>query len=315
MPETPGLMALRVARAEPAAAGIQLFELRHPDGAALPPFTAGAHLNIRVPSGAMRSYSLCNDPRETDRYVIAVKRDGAGRGGSVALVDGVAAGDTVQVSVPENGFPLDPRAGEYLFIAGGIGITPIMAMIHAVRGQKPFRVIHLSRDVASTAFAAELAAMPEATLHHDGGDPDQAFDLWPLLETPSRAAVYCCGPRGLMDAVRDMTGHWPEGSIHFEDFGSEQARPRADDRPFAIQLADGTQLTVPVGQSILDVLRAHGRAVASSCESGSCGTCRTRYLAGAVDHRDLLLSPAERTHTLMPCVSRAAGDETLVLAL
>ena len=160
MPAEGSLMPLRVTRAVPAAEGIQLFELRDPAGGVLPPFTAGAHLSVRVPSGAMRHYSLCNDPAERDRYLIAVKRDVAGRGGSVALVDQVAEGATVEVSAPRNLFELDGRAPEYIFVAGGIGITPIMAMIRALGGGKPFRLFYLTRDAAGTAFREELAALP-----------------------------------------------------------------------------------------------------------------------------------------------------------
>lgn len=312
--DEPELLSLRVVRAEPAADGIQLFELRHPEGAELPPFTPGAHLSVRVPSGAMRNYSLCNDPHERDRYVIAVKREEGGRGGSISLVEGVRAGDTLQVSEPRNLFELDLKAPEYIFVAGGIGITPILAMIRYVtaRGDKPFRLYYLTRSPGITAFLPELSA-PElagkVTIHHDEGDPARAFDLWPVFEEPTRAHIYCCGPRPLMDAVKDMTGHWPEEAVHFEDFGSDLVRPRADDKPFRIRLGrDGAELEVPVGITIMEVLRAHGRRVPSSCESGTCGTCRTRYLEGEVDHRDLVLTPAERKSALMVCVSRAKSD-------
>lgn len=311
------LMTLRVARAEPVADGVQLFELRHPEGAPLPAFTPGSHLAVRVPSGAMRNYSLCNDPHERDRYVIAVKREEYGRGGSVALIDGTPPGATLQVSAPRNLFELDTRAPEYIFVAGGIGITPILAMIRYLRaeGGKPFRLFYLTRNSASTAFREEIAAIGgSVVIHHDEGDPDQAYDLWPVFEEPGRAQIYCCGPRPLMDAVRDMTGHWPENAVHFEDFGSDLVRPRADDQPFTVCAgAEAAPLEVPVGTTILEVLRAHGRTLPSSCESGTCGTCRTRYLSGEVDHRDMVLTDAERQDALMICVSRARG--TLVLDL
>ena len=317
--EEPALLTLRVARSEPAADGIQLFELRHPDGAELPPFAAGAHVGVRVPSGAMRTYSLCNNAAERDRYVIAVKREERGRGGSVGLIDGVRAGDALGVSAPRNLFSLDLRAPEYIFVAGGIGITPILSMIRTLRGVggKPFRLYYLTRSAPGTAFLRDLAEMDmadRALVHHDGGDVSNAFDLWPVFEEPTNAYIYCCGPRPLMDAVKDMTGHWPDGAVHFEDFGSDLVRPRADDAPFSIRLGpDGDELAVPVGTSILEVMRAHGIKAPSSCESGTCGTCRTRYLSGEVDHRDLVLTPAERSSSLMVCVSRAKSG-TLVLA-
>ena len=315
------MMSLSVTRAEPAADGIQLFELRHPAGEALPPFTPGAHLSVRVPSGAMRNYSLCNDPHERDRYVIAVKREESGRGGSVALIDNTAPGATLEVSEPRNLFELDLRAPEYIFVAGGIGITPILAMIRFLRaeGNKPFRLFYLTRAATGTAFLPELSDAAFAggnamVIHHDEGDPAKAYDLWPVFEEPTQAHIYCCGPRPLMDAVRDMTGHWPEKAVHFEDFGSDLVRPRADDKPFTVKLGrGGDPLDVPVGTTILEVLRAHGRKLPSSCESGTCGTCRTRYIEGEVDHRDMVLTPAERRDALMICVSRASG--TLVLDL
>ena len=185
-------------------------------------------------------------------------------------------------------------------------------MIRTIAGTKPFQLFYLTRTAAGTAFHAELAAH---TIHHDEGDPDRAFDLWPILETPTPAHIYCCGPRPLMESVRDMTGHWPEHQIHFEDFGSDLVRPRATDTPFRIRLAKtGTELTIPIGASILETLRAHGHTAPSSCESGTCGTCRTRLLEGEPDHRDLVLTEAERRHAIMICVSRATSD-LLVLDL
>lgn len=315
------LLALRVARAEPAADGIQLIELRDPAGRDLPAFAPGSHLPVRVPSGAMRSYSLCNDPHERDRYVIAVKREEKGRGGSVGLIDGATAGTALAVGRPANLFPLNEAAPSYIFVAGGIGITPILGMMRHLRrhgGGRPMRLYYLTRNRAGTAFLPEIAAegfAGAATVHHDGGDPSQAFDLWPVFEEPTRAHIYCCGPRPLMDAVRDMTGHWPEAQVHFEDFGSDLVRPRADDRPFKVRLGrGGAELDVPVGTTILEVLRAHGRRAPSSCESGTCGTCRTGLLGGEADHRDLVLSEAERRSAVMICVSRARSD-LLVLDL
>ncbi len=308
--ESAPILELRVTRAEPAAHGIQLFELRDPAGARLPGFEPGAHIAIDLPGGPTRTYSLCNDPAETDRYVIAVKRDTAGRGGSVRLVDEVQAGHTLRVQAPRNQFALVP-APAYVFVAGGIGITPILSMIrHLVAtGGPPFHLYYLTRTPTMAAFLQELsdpAIAPHVTLHHDEGDPDLAFDLWPVFETPSRAHMYCCGPRPLMTAVRDMTGHWPSSALHFEDFGTGLAAPRAEDVPFPVRLArSGAMFEVAVGTTILEAMRAHGATVPSSCESGTCGTCRTRVIAGDPDHRDLVLTPAERNFNMMVCVSRA----------
>jgi phthalate 4,5-dioxygenase reductase component len=154
------------------------------------------------------------------------------------------------------------------------------------------------------------------TMHHDGGDPAKAFDLWPALETPKGAHIYCCGPRGLMDAVRDMTGHWPSSAVHFEDFAAGIAPAKAAaDVAFTVKLAkSGLTLAVPPDKSILEVIRAAGIDAASSCESGTCGTCRTGLISGTVDHRDMVLAEHEKNSAIMICVSRAKDGE-LVLDL
>ena len=322
MPANPPAMMLRVEEARWAARDIRCFDLRAPDGQDLPAFTAGAHLCLHAPSGDLRHYSLSNDPQERHRYVIAVKREAQGRGGSRSLVDGVQAGDLLSVRPPENQFELDPRARSLLLVAGGIGLTPLMAMARHLlnEGTRAFRLIVLSRDAESTAFLDELRAAPLASrtlVHHDGGDPGRAFDLWPLLEKPGSLHgqhLYCCGPKGLMEAVRDMTGHWSSATVHFESFGADTA-PRPDDTAFEIVLArSGQRLQVPAGRSALQVLREHGVQVSSSCESGTCGSCRTTLLDGQADHRDLVLLDEDKATQVMPCVSRALSGP-LVLDL
>jgi phthalate 4,5-dioxygenase reductase component len=314
-----GPMQLVIARSEMAAAEIRLFELRRADGGALPEFTPGAHLHLRAPNSALRRYSLCNDPAERERYVIAVKREAAGRGGSISLVDRAKDGDALTITALRNDFALAGNPASYIFIAGGIGITPILSMIRHLQtsGGKPFKLYYLTRSAELTAFRAELSA-PEyrgkVFVHHDNGDPARVFDLWPVLEQPRGAHVYCCGPRPLMEAVRDMTGHWSSAAVHFEDFGAGAAAASTD-ADFAIRLArSGATYVVPAGTSILEILRRNGHNIASSCEAGSCGTCRTRLLAGEADHRDLVLAEHERGGEIMVCVSRARSGE-LVLDL
>ncbi|MEO8752875.1 MAG: PDR/VanB family oxidoreductase [Casimicrobiaceae bacterium] len=309
------LMPLHAVRAERIAQDIQLFEFVRPGGGELPEFTAGAHLKIRTPSGLMRRYSLCNAPEERDHYIIAVKREAGGLGGSISLVDGTRAGDTVMVAAPRNDFALGGNPASYLFIAGGIGITPMWSMVQHLRntGAKPFKLIYLTRLPEMTAFRADLAA-PEfrgkVTIHHDYGDPDQSLDLWTALEKPKGAHLYCCGPRALMEAVRDMTGHWSRAAVHFEDFGAGKAAHAATDLPFAVRLARrGDVIEVPAGKSALEALRAAGCQIPSSCESGTCGSCRVGLVAGAPDHRDLVLSDNERLREMIVCVSRARSPE------
>ncbi len=308
----PRLRPLAVARAERIAADIQLFELRDPNGGDLPEFTPGAHIDVEVPGGLRRKYSLCNDPAERDHYHIAVKREAEGRGGSTALVDEVRDGDTVNVGWPVNDFPLVASPAGYTLIAGGIGITPILSMarhLKATGGR--FKLIYLTRSRQHTAFYEELSGPTfrgSVTIHHDDGDPDKAYDLWPLLERP-RGHVYCCGPRPLMTDVRDMTGHWSSGAVHFEAF-QEAVRTAPDDRAFQVRVRGSDQVVdVPVGVTVLEALRAAGFDVPSSCESGTCGSCKTRLLSGDVEHRDLVLWEGERAGHIMVCVSRArAGN-------
>lgn len=313
------MMSLRIANAAEVAQGIRSFELVQIDGSELPAFTPGSHVKVQVPNGAIRKYSLCNDPNDRSRYVIAVKRDENGQGGSVSLVDDAQVGDILRVSFPDNAFPLTESAPRYIFIAGGIGITPILSMVRSF-GElppAPWKLYYFSRSPETTAFADALSA-PELRghvhIHHDYGDPSQSFDLWPVLERPNGAHIYCCGPRGLMDTVRDMSGHWPHANVHFESF-NDGAKPRPDDKPFTVRLAKSNQtFEVPVGKSILTVLREGGCNVPSSCESGTCGSCRTTLISGGADHRDMVLMPEEMESQIMVCVSRANSDE-LVLDL
>lgn len=307
---------LKVASASDAAEGIRLFELRDPAGAALSAFEPGGHIEVRTPEGAIRKYSLCNDPLETDLYLIAVKREANGRGGSLSMCDQLQAGDEIEVSEPRNDFRLLKSHGGYTFIAGGIGITPIMAMMRALiaQGQGGFKLYYLTRSPQTTAFLEELKG-PEfagkVKIHHDHGDLAKAFDLWPALEKP-KGHIYCCGPAPLMDAVRDMCGHWSQSAVHFEAF-TDGHTIKPEDVPFAVRLAgSGEAFAVPVGTTILEVLRKAGHDIPYSCASGSCGSCRTKLVSGDVDHRDFVLQDDEKANNIMVCVSRGRGGEIVI---
>jgi len=304
-------LTLTVRQKSEIADGVFLFELAAPEGGELPPCTAGSHITVTAPSGQKRRYSLCNDPVERDRYLIAVKQETSGRGGSLSFTKGTNEGDRVAVEPPANEFEMakaEPK--RLIFIAGGIGITPIRAMVlHCLRhGKENFMLYYFTRTPEAMAFREEFCSSDfegRVVLHHDNGDPEQAYDLWPVLEEQRGAHLYCCGPRGLMDAVRDMTGHWPDSAVHFEDFVGASAA-HADDTSFEVRLAkSGAIYEVAANVSILDTLRSHGHVLASSCESGTCGTCRCRFIDGDVDHRDLVLSDEEKRHDIMICVSRA----------
>ena len=292
---------------------VKTFEIRRKDGGALPAFEAGAHLRIRTPNGLVRKYSLTNSAEENHRYLIAVKREENGRGGSRSLWDEARVGDPVQVSEPSNSFELVEKARSYIFIAGGIGITPLLSMIRTMgeMPHAPWKLYYLTSNKENTPFHAELVSGQypgKVVIHHTEGKPNNRFDLWPVLEKENTAHVYCCGSNGLMEDVRDMSGHWSPGNIHFESF-DDAAAIKPDDKPFQVKCAKSRiQLEVPVGKTILECLSERGVNIPFSCESGTCGTCKTDLLAGEVDHRDFVLLPEEKSHKIMVCVSRAKGE-------
>lgn len=279
---------------------------------ALPAFEAGAHLTVQTPSGAWRSYSISNDDRDRDSYVIAVKREDSGRGGSLSMHRQLAVGDSLLARPPKNAFELSADAPT-LLIAGGIGITPMLAMLRRLMARGvPVRLIYLTRCAALTAYRDLLISAPFSplvTLHHDEGNRSRTFDFWPLFETPDDRHIYYCGPAPMMNAIYLRTIHWPRRQIHSESFvGVESTDGTAS--PFRLRRAStGELFDIPADKSILDVLRDRGIAFASSCESGTCGTCKIRRVAGEPLHRDLVLSDAEKLDQFMPCVSRAAGEE------
>lgn len=310
------LLDLRVRGRRMLTPSVCEFELVHPAGHELPRFEPGAHINVETPVGAVRSYSLTNDPRETDRYVIAVKREDRGRGGSASLVERVREGSMVRASGPSNSFPMAPAA-QYLFIAGGIGITPILCMMRSLigAGQEAYHLIYCTRSRLETAFRDELSR-PEfsdrITLHHDHGKNGDAFDFWPHLREPGLKHVYCCGPVPLMERVRSLTVHWPPRAVHFEDFAGISP-VTAMCAPFRVRRAStGEVFPIPADKSILATLQERGVDWPSSCESGTCGTCKMRLVDGAVEHRDVVLTEQERPAFMMPCVSRATDDEVVL---
>lgn len=321
---TPGLLGVRVARKAVEALDIASFELVADDGSALPPFSAGAHIDVHLPGGVVRQYSLCNDPGESHRYLIGVLRDAASRGGSVAMHDAVHEGDRLQISAPKNHFPLAHEARRSLLLAGGIGITPLLCMAErlAVIGAD-FELHHCTRSRERTAFIGRIGASRFADRvrrHFDDGDAAQRLDLDALLGQPEAGVhVYVCGPKGFMDAVlgRARERGWPAAQIHYEYFGAEPVAEVAGDAAFEVQLASsGRIVIVPPGQSIVHALAEAGVAVMTSCEQGVCGTCLTRVLEGRPDHRDLYLTPEEQAANdqFLPCCSRSKSAR-LVLDL
>lgn len=284
--------------------------------AALPGYSPGAHITVETPCGAKRRYSLVGTGGQADpeaapeRYVIAVKNEPASRGGSRSMHEAAVEGSTLRVSPPDNAFPLRP-APQSLLIAGGIGVTPIFSMAERLMAEgAEARVIYCARSPEEAAYRAELAALCGAriTFHYDGGDPARVYDFWDHFAEPQPMQVYCCGPQAMMDEIRDMSGHWPEGRVQFEAFKPVEIT-RPDDAPFEVTLArSGQTFTVPADRTILETLRAAGVAPPSSCESGTCGTCKTRLISGKVDHRDMVLMEEEKDSHVMICISRAARE-------
>jgi phthalate 4,5-dioxygenase reductase subunit len=308
----PPMKRLRVARNERIADGIHLLELCDPAGGDLPAFTAGAHIPMLTPNGLLRKYSLCNHPAEHNRYQVAIKREYDGFGESSAIIDTVKPGHEMMVGDPVNDFKLPQRATDFLFIAGGIGITPIMSMIRQITSEgKRFRLVYCSRSPETTPFLEDLHPFGDAvTVHFDHGDPSRLIDLKPFLtERKNREHLYCCGPRPLMETVRTLTDHWSSTAVHFEAFSLAETHKKSD-KAFKVTLArSGDVVEVSTDDTILEALRDHGLDVPSSCETGTCGTCRTKLLAGEPDHRDLVLAEHEKADTIMICVSRAKSDE------
>jgi ferredoxin-NADP reductase len=311
-------MQLRIRSMTYLAEEINGYELVDPNGRDLPRFAAGAHIGVRLGDGSSqgvwRDYSLWNDPAERRRYCIAVLREGEG---SRHLHDRLRVGDIVEASLPRNHFPLFDAAERHLLLAGGIGITPIMAMVAELKRRRAeFRLHYCTRSPERTAFRDELdllAAQGRVVFHYDGGDPARGLDIAALLREPQPGThFYYCGPAGMMKAAAAASAHWPGDSVHCEYFIGPSAAPAArleEDRPFRVRLArSGAEYEVPVGETIINVLRRHGLETRTSCELGYCGACLTRYLAGEPDHRDpILAETARRTHMLI-CCSRARSD-------
>ncbi|MDU8945722.1 PDR/VanB family oxidoreductase [Ovoidimarina sediminis] len=307
-----GRMALTVTGRKELAKDICEFTLARDDGAVLPSFTAGAHITVETPGGAMRRYSLLNDGSAPTSYVIAVKREANSRGGSASMHADVREGTVLNVDPPENEFEL-VEAPKYLLIAGGIGITPILSMARHLSAEgKAFRLIYCTRTPEETAYLDEVSSFPTATVHHDNGDIDDFYDFWDHFEKPGAEHVYCCGPAPLMEEIKALSGHWTEGRVHFEDFAGVDV-VREDDVPFTVTIAStGREIEVPADRSILEALRDAGEKTVSSCESGTCGTCKCRLIEGEADHRDLVLMDEEKDDYIMICVSRAKSGDLVV---
>lgn len=309
-------LTLRVQKAWLETGRVKGFELVAADGGLLPPFEPGAHLPVQVRdrSGAWveRYYSLLSDPADRLRYRIGVLAEPNGRGGSRYLHDAVQAGATLLAGLPANGFPLETDATHRILIAGGIGITPLLSMLHALRASgQSFELHYSARHSADLAFrqGIEDLAGPRARFYASQEPGAPHLDLQAVLAQPQPDThVYVCGPRPMIVAVRELaaTLGWAPEQIHFESFGGATA---PDDRALNIRLArSGREIHVPAGRTILDTLLAAGIAVPHDCRRGECSLCATRVLAGEPEHRDLCLSADQHAESMCVCVSRACSD-------
>jgi len=317
---------VRVASKTREAEAICSYELVREDGAPLPPFEAGAHIDVHLDvhqqGKLVRQYSLCNAPGETHRYLIGVLRDAGSRGGSQAMHEHIDTGSILEISAPKNHFPL-VEAGRTLLLAGGIGVTPILAMAEALASKgADFDMHYCARSAQGAAFKERIGAAsfaPQVHFHYDDGEPAGKLDLARLLAEPvADTHVYVCGPQGFIQHVLHVaqTLGWLAAQLHVEYFGGA-AVDSGGDQAFELRLASsGKVVSVPAGKTVIQVLAAQGIDIPYSCEQGVCGTCLTRVLAGVPDHRDLYLTDEERAANdqFTPCCSRAKTPE-LVLDL
>ncbi|MDB5965823.1 MAG: ferredoxin [Polaromonas sp.] len=314
--------AVKVVKKIEEAEGIASFELASADGSALPGFSAGSHIDVQVPGGLTRQYSLCNDSAEQHRYRIAVLRDPVSRGGSVGMHDAVKEGDVIHISAPRNHFPLQ-QAPRSLLFAGGIGVTPLLCMAQrlSVVGAD-FELHYCTRSAERTAFRKEIAGSAFADrvhYHFDSGDAAQKLDLKKVLgATTPGTRLYVCGPAGFIDHVVNSAREqgWPADHIHLEYFGAAP-QDSSGDATFSVKIAStGKTYAVNPGQSIVEALKDQGIEILTSCEQGVCGTCITRVLEGEPDHKDMYFTDEEhaKNDQFTPCCSRSKSP-LLVLDL
>jgi ferredoxin-NADP reductase len=301
-----------------ATQDIQVYEFVRPDGKPLPPFKPGAHVDVHLPNGLTRSYSLLNAGDAPDRYVIGVKHDPKSRGGSRYMHEHLRVGTAISLSPPRNHFPLDEDAAHTVLIAGGIGITPILCMAQRLeRIGASWEMWYACRSQAELAFLPELTRFGGRVHLHLDEEAKTILDLAGIIAAaPAGAHFYCCGPSPMLTAYEAAAAARAPGTVHLERFGAAPAFTTAGDG-FVVHLArTGIELVVPTASTLLEVLTNHGIAIDSSCQAGICGCCEVAVLEGEVDHRDEVLTASARAShkTMMACCSRAKSAR-LVLDL
>ncbi|QNG20500.1 oxidoreductase [Rhodococcus triatomae] len=319
-PTGPGTDSLEVVVIERRTVAHDVVELTlaRPDRSVLPPWAPGAHLDLVLAEDLVRQYSLCGTPEERSTFMIAVRREAPGRGGSARVHDDLRVGARVRVRPPRNHFPL-VRAAGYVLVAGGIGITPMLALARAAAASgRSWQLHYCGRGADRMPYAGDLvAAWPGQITLHDSVTEGRWDPRTALSGLERGTAVYCCGPTGLLSAVEEAVAPLPAVDVFTERFVPPAPDTAATARPFEVHLAtSGRTLSVPTDRSILDVVEEADLLAASSCREGICGTCEVEVVSGEIEHRDAVLTPEERAEgeTMMICVSRACGPR-LVLDL
>ena len=302
---------------EQGGADIKLFSLVDPDHWELPPFRPGAHIDLHLPGGLVRTYSLCNDPADNKRYLVAVKRERGGRGGSLKLHDEVKVGDTIGVSLPRGGLDLDKDVTHFAFVAGGIGVTPFLSAAALLkRTGRPNFTLHLMArgEPPLQALLAPLMRTGHVVVYDTTRLARPAVAS--LIGKPASGhAVGCCGPESMIDDFEQATRDWPDQRVHIERFVPPVLPPDPNARPYTLALSRSKLETrVEPGQTMLEALLGLGIDIPASCCGGICGSCRVDWLEGTPLHRDRVLSSAERERSLMVCVAGSKEDR-LVLDL
>jgi ferredoxin-NADP reductase len=311
---SPDLIEVRLTAVTYAARDTNLYEFRRPDGAPLPAAEPGAHIDLHLPNGMLRQYSLTVSEPDPTRYVVGIKRDPESRGGSRYIFEELHVGRLIKISAPRNNFPL-VEAPHVVLIAGGIGITPIWCMVQRLRAQgRPFTLHYACRSRTDTACLAPLSEMNEVRFHFDDEAAGKFLDVGAAVTAaPANAHFYCCGPIPMLRAFEEATKPRPPEHVHVEYFtAKEEANLEGG---FVVQLSrTGKEFVIPPGKSILEVLQDAGLNVPYSCQEGICGACETTVISGLPDHRDSVLTDAERAanKTMMICCGGCKGDKLVL---
>jgi ferredoxin-NADP reductase len=312
-----GLIEVRLQAIRYAARDTNMYELTRADGKALPPYEPGAHIDLHLPNGLVRQYSLLEAEPDPARYTIAVKRDPASRGGSRCVHDELRVGRTLTISAPRNNFPLAEDAKHVILFAGGIGITPIWCMVQRLaKLGRSWQLYYACRSRADMAFLQALEEMSSSQFHFDDESAGKFLDVAAIIaDAPKDTHLYCCGPTPMLKAFEAATASWPRAQIHVEYFTPKQEAPKTGG--FVVELArSGREFVIPEGKTILQVLLDAGVDVDYSCELGICGACEQRVISGEPEHRDAILTEEEQaSNTKVMICCAGCKSERLVLDL